>query len=122
MLARPYQRARRPLWAQLVRIVREGLAAVLGHQEEILEPHLADVTLPQARLDRDHVAGDQLVMARLTKGRVLVDLKANAVAERELKALGRVVLRRAGSLSAMSGGLEHVADQRMQLTPGDAGP
>jgi len=71
--------------------VRESLAAVLGHQEEILQPHLADVTLPQAGLDGNHVAGDQLAMPRLTKARILMDLKANAVAERELKALVRVL-------------------------------
>jgi hypothetical protein len=95
------------LGSQLVRIMREGLAALLGHQEEVLEAHLADVTLPQAGLDGDHIAGDQLAVPRLTEGRILMKLQANAVAKRELKALVRV-LPRAGSLSAMPGGLEHV--------------
>ena len=45
-----------------------------------------------------------------------MDLKANAVAERELKALVRV-LPRSGSLSPMPGGLEHVTDHGVELTP-----
>src|SRR5436190_11066843 len=108
------------LGRQLVRIPGESLAAILGHQQEVLEPDLADITLPQARLDGDHVAGDQFAMPHLTKRRILMDLESHAVAERELKALVRV-LPRAGSLSAMPRGLEDLADQGVQLTSGDPG-
>jgi hypothetical protein len=89
---------------------RSGTAC---HEQEILELHLADVTLPQTGLDGDHVVGDELVIAHLTEGRILMDLEPNAVAERELKALVPV-LPRAGSLSPMPGQLEHLASEGME--------
>src|SRR6476620_1702197 len=107
----------RTLRGQLVRVVRKSFAPVLGHQEEILEAQLADVGLPQTGLDGDDIAGDQLAMPGLAKARILMDLEANAVAERELKALVRILLPGSRSLSAMPGGLEHVADDGLQRTP-----
>ena len=57
----PAQAGARPrLGSQLVRILRQGLAAVLGHEQQVLEPHLAELVVPQPRLDREHVAGDEL--------------------------------------------------------------
>src|SRR5918999_4112500 len=50
-----------------------------------------------------------------------MDLEPDAVAERELKALARI-LPGPRSLGAMPGGLEDVADQGMQLAPRYARP
>ena len=103
-------------------MARERLAALLRHQEQVLEPHLADVRPPQARLDGDDVAGDQRGVPRLAEGRILVDLQADAVAERELKALVRMLLPRPGPLRATPGRLEEVANQGMELAPRDSRP
>ena len=49
--------------AELVREVGQDLVAVLGDDDEILEPAAAEAAPVAARLDRDDVAGDQLVAA-----------------------------------------------------------
>ena len=59
-------------------------------------------------------------MPGLTHRRVLVHEQPDAVAERELEALVGVVVPRAGPLRALAGGLEDVADERVQLAAGDA--
>ena len=67
--------------SELVRKVRQGLAAVLGDDDEILEPDAAEALPVAAGLERDHVAGDERV-ARAAEVRALVDLEPDAVAER----------------------------------------
>ena len=60
-------------------------------------------------------------MPGLAERRILVDGEADAVTERELEALVRVVAR-AGALRAMPGHLEHLAGDGVQLAAGDPGP
>src|SRR2546430_5572449 len=100
---------------ELVRVVRERLASLFGHEHQVLEAHAADLPIPQSGLDREHVAGDQRRLPALPEAWILVHAQADAVPERELKALGRVFAW-AGSLGAVAGALEHVANQRMQLS------
>src|SRR4029077_9297768 len=89
-------------------VAGECLAAVPGHQEQVFEPHFADLGYPQAGLDGDHVAGDQDVIAHQPQRGSLVDGQANAVAEAELESLAGV-LAWAGPLSAVPRGLENLA-------------
>src|SRR6187200_3338138 len=66
--------------SELVRKLRQCLAAVLGDDHEVLEPDAA-VALPIAPgLERDHVAGLQRVAAAAEAG-PLVDVEPDAVAE-----------------------------------------
>ena len=46
---------------EVVRVVREHLVAVLGDEDEVLEAQPAVARAVQARLDRDDVAGNQVV-------------------------------------------------------------
>ena len=81
---------RRPTSAdlQLVRIVRERLAAVLGDQQQILEADAADaLDALHPRLDRDDVAGHQRLPAGQPQPRRLVDLEPDAVAQPEVEAV-----------------------------------
>ena len=48
---------------EVVRELRQRLAAGLGHEHEVLEAAAAVARAVQARLDREHVAGDELVVA-----------------------------------------------------------
>ena len=88
--------------------------AVRGDEQQVLVAHAADLGLPQPRLDRKHVAFHQRLAADLAEARFLVNLEPDAVAERELKALGRVVTG-PGSLGAMAGRLEDLAGEGVQL-------
>src|SRR4051794_10144983 len=65
---------------QLVREVRQRLAAVLGDEHQVLQPHTAVALAVGARLERDDVAHDQLV-TRAAEPRLLVHVEADAVAQ-----------------------------------------
>src|SRR4051794_3942912 len=65
---------------QLVRKVRERLAAVFGHEHEVFEAHASVALAIAAGLQRDHVAHHQLV-PRAAEPRLLVHVEADAVAE-----------------------------------------
>ena len=55
--------------SQVVRVVGERLAAVLGDEQQVLEADAADpVDALDARLDRDHVAGDERARRRRGRG------------------------------------------------------
>src|SRR5947207_1680326 len=77
-----------PQRREVVRIVREVLGAGRRDEDIVLEADTA-VPLPvEARLDRDAVAGDELLVAELADTRRLVDLEADAVAEAMEEAVG----------------------------------
>lgn len=66
---------------QLVRKPGEQLTACLGYEDEVLEGHSADPLVPEAWLDREHVAGDQRIVSCETEPRSFVNLESNAVSE-----------------------------------------
>src|SRR3954462_15449318 len=66
--------------SHLVRKVRQGLAAVLGDDDEVLEPDAAEALAVAAGRERDDVAGHQRV-GGAAEVRALVDLEPDAVPE-----------------------------------------
>src|SRR5262249_41644580 len=65
---------------EVVRVRRGVRGPALSDEDVILEPHAA-VPLPvETRLDRDAVAGDELLVAEPAEARCLVHLEADAVA------------------------------------------
>ena len=79
--------------------------------------HPAGAPVPQARLDRDHVAGDERIASGQTKAGRFVDLEADAVTERVLEA---VLLTVRGALRRIAGRLEELAGRVEELPAGDA--
>src|SRR6185503_10856258 len=79
-------RWRAPLGLEVVRVVRQHLRPVLGHEHEVLEAAAAVAVPVEARLDRDHVAGDELAR-RAAERRLLVHLEPDPVAERVVEAV-----------------------------------
>src|SRR5205814_8911282 len=67
--------------AQVVRVGRQVLDAVLGDEHEVLEAAAAEPPLVEARLDRDDVAGDHRVPRGEAEARLLVQVEADAVPE-----------------------------------------
>src|SRR4051794_23170827 len=65
---------------QVVRVVREHLVAVVGDEDDVLQAEAAEPGAIQARLDRDDVAGDELVSTATERGQ-LVHLEPDTVAE-----------------------------------------
>src|SRR4051794_28777890 len=63
-----------------VGIVGDKLEPVLGDDRDVLQPNTAHARSIEARLDRDHVAYDEIVAAS-RHGRRLVHLEPDAVAE-----------------------------------------
>ena len=55
--------------------------AVLGHDDEVLDPHADGARHVDPGLDGDDVAGGERVVALLRQARGLVDLEPDAVAE-----------------------------------------
>src|SRR5262245_2455167 len=95
---------------ELVRELRQRLAAVVGDEHEVLQPAAAEAGAVEPRLDREHVTGDELVVAGHAEHRLLVHLEADAVAERvEEAAVERLALglRPQGRIARA---LEDVAD------------
>src|SRR5215217_1930717 len=83
--------------SQLVRKVRQGLAALLGDHDEILEPDAA-VALPVAAgLQCDHVSRLQRV-GGAAEPRALVDLETDAMAEPVEEAVAQHRARLLGEL------------------------
>src|SRR3954447_2996632 len=79
---------------EVVRVLREDLVPVLGDENDVLDPHPAEVGEVEARLDRDDVADDERLAAVVERGR-LVELETEAVAEVVDEALlEHLVLRR----------------------------
>src|SRR5436190_19519726 len=86
-LQHPKTRAQiRALRREVVRVIGEDLRAVLGDVHEILEAAAAVAVAVEARLDRDHVARDELAGAS-AESRLLVYLEPDAVAERVVEAV-----------------------------------
>src|SRR5829696_1297098 len=122
LTAPPSRRVVSPSELEVVREVGQHLGAVLGDEDEVLEARAAEAVAVEARLDRDHVAGDEAVMSQPADVRLLVDLEPDAVAGsveeavEEHLTLGLVQLRRVAVL------VEEVADEAMDLETRDAGP
>src|SRR5215204_1727208 len=66
--------------SELVRKIRQCLAAVVGDEHEVLEPDAAVALAVAAGLERDHVARLQRVAPAAEAG-PLVDVEPDAVAE-----------------------------------------
>src|SRR6058998_3964027 len=66
---------------ELLREGRQHLRTVLSDDDEILDPDAAETLQVNARLDRDDVAGDELVRGFRAEARGLVDVETDAVAE-----------------------------------------
>src|SRR5689334_3534965 len=79
-------RWRATLRLEVVRVVRQHLGPVLGHEHEVLEAAAAVTVAVEARLDRDHVARDELA-GRPAERRLFVDLQPDPVAERVVEAV-----------------------------------
>src|SRR5215510_1887318 len=71
---------------EVVRVVRENLAAVVGDEHQVLEPAAAVAVAVEAGLDRDHVARNELPGGAAER-RLLVHLEPDAVAERVVEAV-----------------------------------
>src|SRR4051812_30172680 len=106
---------------EVVRVPREGLAAVFVDEQEVLEAHPADARQAlDAGLDGDDVAGDELVLAREPEPRRLVHLEADAVTEPEVEALREHLPGLARALGGLPGGLDDVAGDVVERAPGHA--
>src|SRR5439155_9970880 len=80
--------SRDPNWAaqlalgrEIVWVLRKRLGAVFGDEDEVLEAATAEALAVAAGLDRDDIAGDELLARPAEPGR-LVDFEADAVPER----------------------------------------
>src|SRR3954462_5497443 len=73
---------------QVLRQRRDDLAAVVGDDDEVLDPHTDRAGHVHTRLDRDDVARLQRVLPLLGEPRALVDLEPDAVAEAVAEVLG----------------------------------
>src|SRR5436853_3215927 len=81
-----YHRAERDptssgLGLEVVRVVRERLAAGLGHEDDVLESHAAVPSAIEPGLDGDDVARDERLLRQQSHAGLLVHLEADAVAE-----------------------------------------
>src|SRR4051794_35469244 len=66
---------------EVVRVLGQVLGAVVGHEDKVLQTHAA-VALPvEPRLDRDDVAGDELLVGDEPEVRLLVHLEPHSVTE-----------------------------------------
>ena len=96
----------------LLEVVREPgqhLAAVLGHEHEVLEPDAADRRVVAARLDRDDVAGDERAAGQQPHVRAFVHLEADAVPEAVEEPAVEHLAGRLRALGRIPGGLVHLA-------------
>src|SRR3954468_11472050 len=73
---------------QLLRQRRDDLAALLGDDHEVLDPHADRARHVDARLDGHDVAGGERGLALLGEPRPLVDLQPDPVAEAVAEVLG----------------------------------
>ena len=122
---------------QLVRAVGQALVAVLGHEQQILDPNAAEALLVDPRLDRDDVARDEL-LADHPERRRLVHLEPDPVPERVVEAvlehlaLALRQLRRVAVLGDELGGQPvelaavdagaHVGDGQLERLPAERVP
>ena len=84
-------------------------AAVLGDDDEVLDPHAELARQVDARLDGDDFAGREHVVGARREARPLVDLEADAVAEPVAEVL------------AVAGLLDHLAGDRVDVLAVDPG-
>src|SRR5262249_36595297 len=94
------------------------LAARLGDEHEVLEADATRALVPEARLDRDHIPGDEWILPREAERGSLVDFEADAVPERVLEA---VLLAVRGALRRVAGRPEQMARGVEELSSRDAG-
>ena len=107
-------RRRAPLRRQVVREVREALAAVGCDSDQVFQPAAAEALPVQARLDRDDVAFDERA-AGAAETRLLVHLEPDAVSEAVEEALVRHLARLLRELSLVAGLLEGAARDCVEL-------
>src|SRR5438105_2567228 len=67
--------------AQLLRQPAQDVVALVGHDHQVLDPYPEATREVDARLDRDHVAGEQRPVRALGQAGALVDLDADPVPE-----------------------------------------
>src|SRR5438067_13080390 len=106
---------------EVVRVVREVLGAVLGHEHEILEPATSEARPVEARLGGDHVAGDERVPARGAHARLLVHLETDPVPETVDEALLEHLARLFVQPGLVTTRLEELARAHEDGAPLDAG-
>src|SRR4051794_7064946 len=103
---------------EVVRVVRENFAPILGDEHEVLEPAAAVAVAIQARLDRDHVACDELAGASAEPG-FLVYLEPHSMAERVVEAVLEHLAGLLGEQRRVAVLLEHPARDLEELAPRD---
>jgi hypothetical protein len=87
---------------------------ILGHEDQVLEAQAAVAAAVEARLDGDHVAGNE-VLTRAAHVRQLVDLEADTVAEAVEEAVLEDFAGLLVQLRLVAGAVEDVADLLVQL-------
>src|SRR5436305_8653635 len=97
------------LWGQAVRESRKRLAAVAGHEQQVLQANAAEALAVGPRLDRDDIARDELCRPAATEVGLLVDLQPDAVAEAVEIPLAQHDARLLRALRRMAGRLVEVA-------------
>src|SRR6188472_1816963 len=112
-VSRSRGRSRGTSWLEVVRELGQHLAAVSGHEHDVLQPDAADRGVVTARFDRDDVTGNEGTAGKQPHVGALVHLEADAVTEpveeatvehlaRRLRALGRIT----GCLVDLAGRIE----------------
>src|SRR6516162_5031609 len=66
---------------EVVRVIRDDLGAVVGDEDDVLEPHAAVPGAVETGLDGDHVTRDERLLRDQTHSRSLMYLEPDAVAE-----------------------------------------
>src|SRR5437763_12506334 len=94
---------------EVVRVLGQVLGAVLGHEHQVLQADTA-VALPvEAGLDRDDVAGDELLVGDEAEVRLLVHLEPDSVAEPVEEPVGERLACLLRALRGLARGLEDLA-------------
>src|SRR5205823_9102335 len=112
-------REARELGREVVREARELLGAVLGHDEQILEPAAAEPGPVETGLDREDLAALQLFVPDHAEHGQLVHLEADAVAERMEEALLERLPLALRALRRLAGRLEDLAAALVDGLAGD---
>src|SRR4051812_21985336 len=109
-----------PLWREVVREVRQHLAAVRGDEHEILQAAAAPAGAVEPGLDGDDVARDELARRAPEPG-LLVHLEPDAVAEAVEETVLQHLPRLLRELRREAVLVEELADRPVQLAARDSG-
>src|ERR1700751_284394 len=90
------------LGLEVVRIVRDDLGPLVGHEDDVLEPHAPVAGAIQARLDPDHVAPDKGLDRVAAHARRLVHPETDPVAERVKEAVDELLAGLLGALRRLA--------------------